>query len=127
MEAATLMTQQPVTVDEEMPIDMAWKLMKQLDVRHLPVVDNGKLVGIVSDRQLLTRANRALDGHLEFPDLCIAEVMTFHPASCSPRTPARHIAAEMLHRQIDAMPVVEDEHLVGLITMTDLVALLARD
>ena len=46
------MTKDPLTAEPKMPIKAAWKLMQERRIRHLPVVDEGRLVGIVTDRDL---------------------------------------------------------------------------
>lgn len=124
MNAAQLMTLEVRCVDEDTPVSVAWELMQTLKVHHLPVVEGKKLVGIISDRDLLVRATRGLDGKLTFPDLCAAEVMAFHPPSVGPDATVRQIAAEMLDRQADAIPVVSPGgELVGLVTSSDLLKL----
>jgi CBS domain-containing protein len=127
MDAAHVMTLDVTCVDEDTPISMAWDLMQQMRVRHLPVVDQGRLVGIVSDRDLLERVGRGVDGRLKFPELCVAEVMSFEPISCSADAEIAELAATMLERRIDAVPIVSPQGaLVGLVTSTDLLRLLAQ-
>lgn len=127
MDAAHLMTPDVTYVDEETPITVAWSLMQKLGVRHLPVVEQGKLVGIVSDRDLLERAARTIEGGLCFPDLCAAEVMKFHPVSSRPDASAAELAATMIAQRVDSIPVVSPEGaLLGLVTSVDLLRLVAR-
>lgn len=126
MEADRLMTLDVTCVDEDTPIAMAWELMDQLHVRHLPVLERGRLVGMISDRDLLLRAQRRLDGQLAFPELCAAEVMTFKPVSCPANAGVDELAAKMAEHRIDAIPICSPGgQLVGLVTATDLLRLLA--
>jgi CBS domain-containing protein len=127
MDAAHLMTLDVTCVDDDNPIGMAWELMHQLRVRHLPVVEHGRLVGILSDRDLLERVGRRVDGRLAFPDLCAAEVMSFEPISLGPDAEAGEIAALMIERRIDSVPIVSPRgELLGLVTSTDLLRMVAR-
>ena len=126
MNAAQVMTRKLAYIDEETPIAVAWKTMQELTVRHLPVVEHGRLVGIVSDRDLLLRATRALSGDLTVPELCAAEVMTFEPVSCQPATPLQAIARQIVERHIDVLPVTDEGGgLVGMVTSNDLMRLIA--
>jgi acetoin utilization protein AcuB len=121
------MTLDVTCVDEDTPIAMAWELMQQMRIRHLPVVGQGHLVGIVSDRDLLERVGRGIDGRLKFPELCAAEVMSFEPISCTADAEVSELAAKMAERRIDALPIVSPEGaLIGLVTSTDLLRLLAQ-
>jgi CBS domain-containing protein len=126
MEAARLMTLDVTCVDEDTPIAMAWDLMQKLHVHHLPVLDQGKLAGMITDRALLLRAQKRLDGGLVFPDLCAAEVMTFKPVACCPEAGVDELAAIMTEHRVDAVPIcTRAGQLVGLVTAYDLLRLLA--
>lgn len=128
MTAAQLMTLEVRCVDEDTPIDVAWALMQMLRVRHLPVVEGKELVGMLSDRDLLQRATRGIDGKLHFPELCAAEAMTFHPVHAAPETTTRDLAKMMLEHHIDAVPVVSPAGaLLGLVTSADLLQLVASE
>ncbi len=81
--------------------------------RRLPVVSDGKLVGIVSDRDL--REHR---GHLE--QVKISGIMTERPVTVTPATTIEEAAQIMLERQIGGLPVVADGRLVGMITTSDI-------
>jgi len=126
MKADRLMTVDVTCVDRETPLLFAWELMRELKVRHMPVVENGKLLGILSDRDLLLRGKRNVKGTLDFPDLCAAEAMSLHPWTCPPDTTVGQVARMMIDHRIDSVPVTgPDSELIGLITSTDLLGLLA--
>jgi CBS domain-containing protein len=126
MDANRVMTLDLTCIDEDTPLCVAWKTMQRLRVRHLPVLEQRRLVGIVSDRDLLLRAYRRPDGELGFPDLCAAEVMSFDPISCGPDAELSEIAAVMLEHRIDAVPITTEERmLVGLVTTADVLELVA--
>jgi acetoin utilization protein AcuB len=93
-------------------------MMERKHVRHLPVVTGGRLVGILSDRDLLPQSAASLT---------CGEAMTPTPVTCRPDTSVSRIAELMLAHKIDSVPVVdEDQQLVGLVTSTDLLSLLVE-
>jgi acetoin utilization protein AcuB len=93
--------------------------MEEMNIRHLPVMIDARLVGIVSDRDLLRRP----DGGE--PSAC-GEVMTPSPLTCSPDSSIASVAAMMIEHKIDSIPVVLGERLIGLVTSTDLLELLVE-
>ena len=125
MQASRVMTKDVTCITPDFGLERAWSLMKKLNVRHLPVVFSGKVVGILSDRDLLLRALPVEGGALSFPPLAAGEAMTPHPISCQPATPVSKLAALMLQHRIDSIPIVSlRDDLVGLVTSTDLIELL---
>ncbi|MER2562900.1 MAG: CBS domain-containing protein [Myxococcaceae bacterium] len=125
MKASRVMTKEVTCITPDFGLERAWVLMKKLNVRHLPVVFSGKLVGMLSDRDLLLRALPVEGGALSFPPLAAGEAMTPHPISCQPATPVSKLAALMLQHHIDSIPIVSlRDDLVGLVTSTDLIELL---
>lgn len=126
MRARRLMTRDVQCVLPETLVSHAWSLMHVLCVRHLPVTQEGNLVGLVSDRDLLTRAVHVRDGVIVFsPDSVIGQVMTLNPVVCTQGATIAEIARLIVKHQIDSIPIVADDgRLVGLVTSTDLVALL---
>lgn len=126
MKARQLMTREVQSILPETPLAEAWQLMHALKVRHLPVTVEGKLVGLVSDRDFLGYVVRAKDGSLIFEGAVKAgQVMTLDPVACVQGAPVSELAEQMLTRQIDCVPIVNKERqLVGLVTSTDLMAML---
>jgi CBS domain-containing protein len=93
-------------------------MMQRLGVRHLPVVEARRLVGILSDRDLSGAAAS---------NLTCGEAMTPAPVTAAPDAPVGQIAALMLKHKIDSVPIVGSSGvLVGLVTSTDLLALLVE-
>lgn len=125
MEAGGVMTRSVMCVVPSVKAEACYALMIRRRFRHLPVVEDGRLLGIISDRDLLVRAEMAPEGTLRFPSLASWEVMTPHPHTCNLRDTVAHVADLMLGNQVDCVPVLHpDGSLVGIITSTDLVALL---
>lgn len=127
MKASRVMTRDVTCITPDFSLERAWALMKRLSVRHLPVVFSGKLVGIVSDRDLLLRALPLEGGAVSFPPIAVGQAMTPHPVSCPVTTPVSKLAALMLEHRIDSVPIVTArDDLVGLVTSTDLLELLTE-
>lgn len=125
MKASRVMTVNVTCIAPETPLPRAQALMKSLRVRHLPVVTQGVLCGILSDRDLLVRGVRAAEGSLVVPDVPCGNVMTMHPLTCRAGTPVSTLAALMLDNRIDSLPIVNSRNeLVGLVTSSDLLELL---
>jgi acetoin utilization protein AcuB len=122
------MSAKPVTVTPDTPFQDALKLMQEHKFRRLPVVDkNGKLVGIVSERDLLyaspSPATSLSVWELNYllSKLKIEEIMTTDVISITPDTPIEDAARVIADNKIGGMPVVDEkEHVVGVITETDL-------
>jgi acetoin utilization protein AcuB len=107
------MTKEPVTVEPEDLLIRALHKMQAGGFRRLPVVSDGKLVGILSERDL--REHR---GHLEHTK--INGVMTENPVTVTPATTLEEAAQILLERQIGGLPVVAEGRLIGMITASDI-------
>lgn len=115
MKTAALMTRHVVVVTPSVTVGAAADLMRRFRVRHLPVLESGRLAGVLSDRDLLRHDAASSCG----------EVMTPSPITCSPAAPISRIARLMLDNKIDSVPVVDEAGgLVGLVTSADLLSLL---
>jgi acetoin utilization protein AcuB len=124
MNASAAMTREVITAPPELPLSFVWGTMKEHAFRHLPVVVDGRLVGIISDRDVLLRA-RLENGRIIVPNTLVGEAMTLAPVTCQRTSTIDTIARLMLERKIDAVPVTDSAGgLVGLVTSSDLLALL---
>ena len=110
------MSEHPTTLTGTSTLEEAAAAMRANDVRHLPVVENAELAGIVSDRDL-----RRAWGCGRPVDLAVEEVMVREPVTVPPDTPMSDAARTMAARKISALPVVQDGELVGILTITDLI------
>lgn len=125
MKAREVMTRDVQAILPEAHLVDAWRLMRELQVRHLPVVVGGKLSGLLSDRDFLGWVTRGPDGVPRFDDVTVGSVMTLNPVVSVQGALVSELAKTMLSRQIDCLPIVTPENvLVGLVTSTDLLALL---
>jgi CBS domain-containing protein len=128
MIARDLMTPDPLTVTPKSTVAEAWDVMRDLAVRHVPVVDRGALVGMLSDRDLaqvdMVRLLRvegadALREELETP---IVEIMSSDVISVEPDTEMSDVISLLLEHKIGAVPVVEPgtREVLGIISYVDL-------
>ncbi len=121
------MTRNPVTISEDASIDEGLHLMRERKVRRLPVLDAaGRMVGIVSDKDLLHAAPSPATSlsvyelHYLLAKLTIKRVMSSPVITVSPGTPVEEAARIMADNKIGGLPVVENDQLVGIITETDI-------
>jgi acetoin utilization protein AcuB len=121
------MSKHPFTVTADVHIDEALKVMRDNQVRRLPVVDkNGRLVGIVSEMDLLyaspspATSLSVYEIHYLMARLTVQDVMTKEVISIKEDTPLEEAARIMVDNKIGGLPVVRDGTLVGIITETDL-------
>ena len=112
---ADLMTTTPVVLDRGAHLDQALWILRSCAFRHLPVVDGDRLVGILSDRDLL----RAF-GLSTVEQVAIADIMTVDVQTITADTPAHEAVEMLLDLKIGCLPVLGEEgQLVGLVTQTD--------
>ena len=127
MIARDLMTPNPLTVTPQASIAEAWDVMRELAVRHVPVVEDGVLVGMLSDRDLaqvnIARVLKAeeADALREELKTPIIEVMTSDVISVEPDTEASEVIGLLLEHKIGALPVVEPgtREVLGIISYVD--------
>jgi len=106
------MSKPAVSVTPDEHLDAAQKKMSAGRFRRVPVVSDGRLVGIITDRDL-----REHTGHLERTK--ISAVMSDQPISVMPGTTLEEAAQILLTRQIGGLPVVDKDKLIGIITTSD--------
>lgn len=100
-------------------------MFREQCIRHAPVIEDGRLVGVVSDRDLLRGVPR-LVGELEAEAAAdvaactIADVMSGEPLTCSPNDAIDVVARRLQELRIGCLPVVSDGVLIGVVTVTDL-------
>ena len=113
------------TVRPEDVVDLAANLMHWKHVRHVPVEDdNGRLVGIVSHRDLLELF--ALGKTNEKTEIVVRDVMKQHPITVTPETSSLEALNLMRDKNIGCLPVLKGERLVGLLTAHDFLTVSAK-
>lgn len=120
------------TVTPETTLPEALRLTGQRGIRHLPVLDGERLVGILSDRDLkraMASPATSLEAHeLRYllDGLRVGEIMTRAVITIGPTSPIEDAARLMVLEKIGALPVTEGECLIGLVTETDVLRLFVR-
>jgi acetoin utilization protein AcuB len=120
------MTKDPVTIMEDTSMIKAIHIMKERRFRRLPVVTDGRLVGMVTDRDLKEASPSkatTLDVHELYyllAELQVKEIMSRNPVSVLADDTVEHAAQVMLEHTISGLPVVDrDGKVVGIITQSD--------
>ncbi len=132
MRVKDLMTKNPITVDSETLVLDAHKIMKENNIRRLPVVDKGKLLGIVTRHDLLEASPSpatSLSVHeLNYllSKMKVKEIMKKNPLTLTPDTPFEEALKIGQDKKIGSFPVVENGKLVGIATESDIVRFLTR-
>ena len=114
MEIANWMSRSPACISPNDTLAAAKKLMDAGRFRRLPVVENDKLVGIITERDL-----RQHWGYLDSTKVNAA--MTSDPVTVTPRNTAEEAAHLMLQHKIGGLPVVDNRELVGILSTSDLI------
>ena len=120
-----LMTLIPYSVTPGTSLRRVIEMMKTEGCRQFPVLDNGKLVGIISDRDVRLVMNSPMVLHGRWQDeelldkVLVESCMTPNPMSVTPETPAYRAAKMLSLYKFGALPVVDEDNLVGIITVTD--------
>lgn len=110
-------TPYPITVNEELSIDELSRLMQTHDVRHLPVMREGVVVGVISDRDLRLASGLSAQHKIQ---ISAGDLMTTDPITVRVDTPLDEVAIEMADRKIGSVIVIdEDGELFGIFTLTD--------
>lgn len=127
MKIRDIMTKNPTTVDGETSISEAKRIMKENNIRRLPVVDKGKLVGIVTERMILEASPSPATSlsihevHYLISKMKVKDIMVKNPITISPETTFKDGLLLGQEKRTGALPVVDNGKLVGIITESDLV------
>lgn len=121
------MSPDPVTITRDTTVREARRLLRYYGIRHLVVVDDDRVVGVVSDRDVRleissvrTAINNGTVAHLVYDGRTVDQIMSRPVHSITLNEPVEAAARLMLSRRISALPVVEvDDRLRGMITTTD--------
>jgi len=127
MNVAKRMMRNPVHVDENDSMKKAMDLLREHEIRHLPVLKDGeKLVGIVSERDI-KQASPSPATALEIREIYylldkvkVKQIMTRRPYTISSTAPIEEAALIMREKKIGCLPVLEEGKLVGILTETDI-------
>lgn len=122
---ASVMTPNPITVSGETLLQKAQEIMIKRGLRHLPVVENTAVTGIISDRDILL-AQLAHTGLDDADDLTVSDISSLSVFHVSPQTPLAETVKLMAEKQIGSVLVMEASELLGIFTMTDACKVLSQ-
>ncbi len=118
-----LMTPSPHTINATQNLKFAQNKMRELNVRHLPVLDAGKLVGILSDRDI--QFIESFD-KLDLEEINVDEAFTNEPFIVESQTNLNEVCQAMAERKIGSAMITQDGKLTGIFTWIDALKYLAN-
>jgi acetoin utilization protein AcuB len=127
-----IMTKDPVTIGPKDTLRTAIQKMASVGCRRLPVVAEGRLVGIVADLDIREALNSPIILRERWQDEELMEhatveaCMTPNPLTVAPETPVIEAARLMRDRKVGGLPVMDGHRLVGIVTETDLLDALIK-
>jgi len=147
LRAKDIMTRDVITVSPQMEIAHAAKLLLEKGINGVPVVDEGKLVGLICQSDLVAQQKKfpipslftILDGFIPLKSIknlektvqkiaatTVAQAMTPNPTTVHPITGIDEIASLMVDKNFHTVPVVEDGSLVGIVGKEDILSVLMQ-
>lgn len=131
MTVREIMMRGPVTLGLEDTLDLADDIMNLGRIRHLPVLDQGRVVGVISQRDLFRSALVKLLGMKSgeqkalLKSFRVSDIMSRPAVAIAPEATVQEAARLMIEKKIGCLPVVEGEEFVGLVTETDILRYVA--
>lgn len=128
MQVQDLMTTDLVTINRNDDLRMVEDIMQECHIRHIPVIEEGTLVGLVSQRDVFKARMSSTMGYGEkgqrafLHNVRVKEIMTHPVVTVAPDTPLTEAVDLMIQKEIGCLPVVRDKAPVGILTKTDLLA-----
>lgn len=126
-----IMVTDVVALDRNASLGIAKDIMDQRRLRHFPVVENGNVVGVVSQRDLFRASLASMLGYEErtkkafLDNLSIKGIMSDSPITVTADTRISEAARLMVEKKVGCLPVVDGKRLIGLVTETDFLKVLA--
>lgn len=117
MKVKDVMTKSLVNLTPEDTVERAAQLMREHNIGSLPVCDGDKVIGIITDRDITLRSTAEGENSQR---QTVRDIMSSNPVIVSPEIEAREAARIMSERQIRRLPVVENNSLVGMLSLGDL-------
>ena len=120
------MTPNPQALDVNHSLLDAVLLLRRASLRHIPILENGHLAGVLTDRDVARFAPSILlplpaeEYNRVFEETPVGKVMTRNPLSTTPDTPLAEAVDVLYRNRLGCLPVLQGTQLVGIITVTDL-------
>jgi CBS domain-containing membrane protein len=130
--AKEIMMGSPVTLKPQDTLDLANDVISLGRIRHIPVVEDGRLVGMLTERDLMGAAASKIFGLTQksksalLKSVLIKDVMKTRVMTVAPDTTIKDAAHLMADKKIGCVPVVSDGAIVGLVTTTDILRYVER-
>jgi CBS domain-containing protein len=121
-DARTHMSRDLLTVEPGLPLTEVAQRMVSRDVGAVLVLEGGRLVGILTERDVLRAVAGGIDG-----ETVVADWMTRDPETMDPDEPIRQAAVLMIHGGFRHLPIVEDDTAVGMLSIRDLMRVVLED
>ena len=124
-----VMTTEVTTLDRNDTLQLAQDIMTLGRVRHFPAIEDGQVVGVMSQRDLYKASLGSVmkygaKAQREFLDtIAVKEVMQYPPITIAPHASVKEAARLMLEEKIGCLPVLDGAKLVGIVTETDMLKL----
>ncbi|MDO6597076.1 CBS domain-containing protein [Oceanihabitans sp. 2_MG-2023] len=125
---STIMTRDVITLNHSDDLDVAEKLFKKNNIRHIPVVSGDKIIGMLSYTDLLRISFAdAIDENESDVDtvvynmFSIEQVMAKNLTSITSNTTIKEVAEILAEKEFHALPIVDNDKLIGIVTTTDLI------
>jgi CBS domain-containing protein len=127
-EVRTIMDPNPTTVNPDLTINEISHMMLSRKMQQIPVVENGKFVGLITSYDLWRRAEHPKPGEKPVSELKVRDVMTTHVIKISPKDKAGTAAELFADRRFKTLPVVNlRDELKGMITAFDIIKIVFND
>lgn len=110
------MTTSPHSIGQEQPLTQAHQMLREYKIRHLPVLHGGQLVGMITERDL------ALIETLKDADpktMTVEDAMSNEVYTVAPNSPLNEVVAEMASKKYGSAVVMDNHHVVGILTTVD--------
>lgn len=120
-----IMRSPALAISANITLQDAYRIMREKGIRHLPVVEGERLVGVVTDRDLRL-ATSSLAPSPFSPESRVSAVMSASPLTAEASDPVEDAARTMRERKIGCLPVLEDGRVIGIVTGLDLLDALMR-
>lgn len=117
MKINDIMTKEIVKIHGEESIDKAAKIMKQYNIGSIPVCDKDKIIGIITDRDIIIRV---IADEKNLKETTVREVMTSNPVCLTSDKDVTEAARVMRERQIRRIIVKDDDEIKGIVSLGDL-------
>ncbi len=126
MHVQGIMAEDIVTIDRNDDLRLVDDIMAERHIRHIPVLEDGQLVGLVTQRDLFKARMSSTMGYGEkaqrsfLHTVRVKEIMVYPVMTVSPETSVNEAAELMIREGIGCLPVVQEGRLTGIVTKTDL-------